>query len=106
MPYSPTISFPETSPRFSNYLPDELLLEILSYLPRGPASQQLLATFCLVSRQWYEVGISRLYESPYIVGKAYELFHTTICPSKNLHIKRSDLAGLGMHFCPSYTHKL
>ena len=43
------------SNRVSGYLPDELLLEILSYFPRSPASQSDLYRFCLVSRQWYDV---------------------------------------------------
>jgi hypothetical protein len=82
-------------PKYTNYLPDELLLEVLSYIRPGRQSQGLLASFCLVSRQWYEIGIERLYEAPYIVGKAYDLFVRTVCPSVLTHIKRSELAGLG-----------
>ncbi|KAF2021922.1 hypothetical protein BU24DRAFT_417573 [Aaosphaeria arxii CBS 175.79] len=80
--------------QFANYLPDEILLEVLNYFPKGAESQGQLAKFCSVSRQWYDVGIERLYEAPFISGKAYDLFYATVCPSKNLHIKRSDLAGL------------
>ncbi|KAF2467228.1 uncharacterized protein BDR25DRAFT_327483 [Lindgomyces ingoldianus] len=76
------------------HLPDELLLEILSYMPRGAQSQSTLASFCLVSRQWYDVGIRRLYDSPYLEGKHFELFVRTICPSINAHIRKSELAGL------------
>ncbi|KAF2791137.1 hypothetical protein K505DRAFT_351494 [Melanomma pulvis-pyrius CBS 109.77] len=82
------------APQYSNYLPDELLLEILDYIPKGPASQVTIATFCLVSRKWYDVAIPRLYESPYLYGGSYELFVRTICPSILAHIKKSELAGL------------
>lgn len=83
-------------PKFANYLPDELLLEVLSYIPTGRDSQTLLAVFCLVSRQWYDVAVQRLYEAPYLAGRTYDLFVRTICPSVNTHIKKSELAGLGM----------
>jgi hypothetical protein len=82
-------------PKYANYLPDELLLEVLSYIPTGRDSQTLLAAFCLVSRQWYDVAIQRLYEAPYLAGKSYNLFVRTVCPSVNTHIKKSELAGLG-----------
>lgn len=36
--------------RYSSYLPDELVLEILNYIPRDAANQSTLATFCAVSR--------------------------------------------------------
>jgi hypothetical protein len=35
---------------YSSYLPDELLLEILSYIPRDRANQSTIARFCAVSR--------------------------------------------------------
>lgn len=82
-------------PKFANYLPDELLLEVLSYIPECPASQTTLARFCIVNKQWYNISIQRLYEAPYLVGQAYDLFVRTICPSVLPHIKRSELAGLG-----------
>ena len=81
--------------QWANYLPDELLLEVLSYIPEGPQSQTTLAQFCLVSRQWYDLGIERLYRAPYLVGKTYDLFVRTVCPSVLAHIKKSELAGLG-----------
>ncbi|KAF2007539.1 hypothetical protein P154DRAFT_420395 [Amniculicola lignicola CBS 123094] len=85
---------PSTSPQYSNYLPDELLLEILSYLPTGREGQHVLAAFCLVSRQWYDIAIDHLYADPYLSGSAYALFVRTICPSINLHIRKSALASL------------
>ncbi|ORY19764.1 hypothetical protein BCR34DRAFT_471210 [Clohesyomyces aquaticus] len=76
------------------HLPDEILLEILEYLPQGAESQSTLASFCLVSRRWYDVAIRRLYDAPYLQGRAYDLFVRTICPSINAHIRKSELAGL------------
>ena len=37
-------------PHYANYLPDELLLHILNYIPEGRAGQSTIAKFCLVSR--------------------------------------------------------
>lgn len=77
-----------------SYLPDELILDILSYIPHGGRhSQSTLWAFCLVAKQWYDCGIKRLYEQPYLYGRNYDLFVKTICPSVNLHVKKSDLAG-------------
>lgn len=81
---------------FANYLPDELLLEILEYVEAWETHerQASLARFCCVSRQWYDVGIRKLYESPYLSGRAYEFFVRTICPSVIPRIRPSSLAGL------------
>jgi hypothetical protein len=38
------------TPLYVNYLPDELLLEILSYIPRDRDNQSVIATFCAISR--------------------------------------------------------
>ncbi|KAF2257624.1 hypothetical protein CC78DRAFT_538403 [Lojkania enalia] len=80
--------------QLSSYLPDEILLEILSYLPNGKEGQTDLASFCLVCRQWYDVAIRRLYKSPHLAGRRYELFVRTLCPSILPHIRKSELAGL------------
>jgi hypothetical protein len=99
---------------FANYLPDELLLEVLSYVHRGePLEKQAsLARFCAVNRyvprhlsctsqnllslcrQWYDVGVRSLYESPFLTGRAYDLFVRTLCPSVLAHIKPTSLSGL------------
>jgi hypothetical protein len=34
----------------SNYLPDEVLLEILSYIPRNRESQSTIAKFCALNK--------------------------------------------------------
>ncbi|OAG06717.1 uncharacterized protein CC84DRAFT_1163040 [Paraphaeosphaeria sporulosa] len=82
---------------YANYLPDELLLQVLDFLPRTEESQGTLWNFVLVSRQWYSVGISRLYASPFLVGLRYTHFVRTLCPSIIPRIKRSELAGLVKH---------
>jgi hypothetical protein len=84
------------SMEYANYLPDELLLEVLEYIDHYPTlkRQSTLARFCGVNRQWYDVGIRKLYEAPYLSGRAYELFVRTVCPSVIAHIKPSSLSGL------------
>lgn len=81
---------------FANYLPDELLLEILEYIEAWETHdrQSTLARFCCVNRQWYDVAIRKLYESPYLSGRAYELFIRSVCPSVIPRIKPSALSGL------------
>ncbi|KAF1952607.1 hypothetical protein CC80DRAFT_495144 [Byssothecium circinans] len=81
-------------PRFANYLPDELLIEILNYIPRDAEHQHVLATFCMVNRQWYDVGIATLYEAPHLWGAHFDLFVRTLCPSINTRIKKCELAHL------------
>lgn len=85
----------ETS-EYANYLPDELLLEVLEYIEHYPTlkRQSTLARFCGVNRQWYDVAIRKLYSEPYLSGGAYELFVRTVCPSVIAHIKPSSLSGL------------
>ncbi|KAK8155277.1 hypothetical protein BKA80DRAFT_257526 [Phyllosticta citrichinensis] len=76
------------------HLPTELVLDILDYIPRHRTSQSTLWAFCLVNHQWYNAAIRRLYKQPHLYGKNYDLFVRTLCPSVNLHVKKSDLAGL------------
>ncbi|KAF2752344.1 hypothetical protein M011DRAFT_415704 [Sporormia fimetaria CBS 119925] len=87
-------SMPHTAFDYATYLPDELLLHVLDYIPRSPESQPTLASFCLVSRQWYNLAIDRLYEAPFIAGRAYDLLTRTIVPSLNEHVRKSPLASL------------
>jgi hypothetical protein len=86
-----TISTREREPV---HLPDEVVLQIISYLPEGKDTQTTLAACCLVSWQWYNITIARLYERPYLYGKNFDPFVKTICPSLNVHVRKSDLAGL------------
>ncbi|KAL9080569.1 MAG: hypothetical protein Q9157_000711 [Trypethelium eluteriae] len=73
-------------------LPDEILLEVLSYVRDTAGSQQTLWSCCLISRQWYSCAVPFLYEHPNLYGKNFEPFAATICPSVNLHIRKSPLA--------------
>ncbi|KAI5259463.1 hypothetical protein E4T42_00003 [Aureobasidium subglaciale] len=76
------------------YLPDELVLEILSYVAVTPEAQKSLYTCCLLSRQWHVAALPYLYHYPKIYGKNYDPFYRTMCPSINLRIKESPLASL------------
>lgn len=84
------------SMEYANYLPDELLLEVLEYIEHWQTQQRqsTLARFCGVNRQWYDVAVRKLYEAPYLSGRAYEYFVRTVCPSVIAHIKPSSLSGL------------
>ncbi|KAI8937579.1 hypothetical protein NX059_005293 [Plenodomus lindquistii] len=81
---------------FDNYLPDEILLEVVAHFEgwKIRERQATLARFCAVNRQWYDVAIRPLYQSPYLSGRAYELFVRTICPSVLAHIKPTSLSSL------------
>lgn len=97
---------------FTNYLPDEILLEVLAYVEAWDTreKQATLARFCAVNRylhlspssfyiltfhrQWYDVAIRPLYASPFLSGRAYDLFVRTICPSVLAHIKPTSLSSL------------
>ncbi|KAH0369624.1 hypothetical protein KCU89_g18571, partial [Aureobasidium melanogenum] len=46
------------------------------------------------SRQWHRAALPYLYAYPKIYGKNYDPFYRTMCPSINLRIKESPLAGL------------
>ncbi|KAF2820015.1 hypothetical protein CC86DRAFT_471667 [Ophiobolus disseminans] len=81
---------------YANYLPNELLLAVVTFFEHWETNdrQVALARFCAVNRQWYDVAIQQLYDSPHLSGKAYDLFVRTICPSVLAHIKPSSLSGL------------
>lgn len=80
--------------RDSVHLPDEIVLEILSYVTRDTSSQTTLAACCLLSRQWYHAAVPVLYARPWIEGKSFDPFVRAICPSINLHVRKSPLSGL------------
>jgi len=73
-------------------LPLEVIIHIISYIPRRESEQKTLWACCLVSRSWYSAAIPFLYERPYIGGHNFQQFVATVCPSKNAHIRRSQLA--------------
>jgi hypothetical protein len=75
-------------------LPLEVLIQIVSYIPRRRQYQKTLWACCLVSRAWYSAAVMLLYERPHIGGGNFQEFVATICPSKNAHIRKSQLAGM------------
>lgn len=80
------------SEKHSLQLPQEIILHILSFIPKHPSSQHSLWACCLVSRSWYSATVSRLYHSPGFTGRNYQLLLRTLCPSINAHVRKSALA--------------
>lgn len=75
-------------------LPLEIISHILSYIPHRADTQSTFHSCTLVSRLWYSASISLLYDRPYLNGANFNAFVTTVCPSKNAHIRQSALAPL------------
>lgn len=78
------------------HLPDEIVIQILSYIPREPyaVAKRTFFSACQLSHQWYDAAIPLLYERPVLGGRNFLPFVRTICPSKNAHVIRSPLAEL------------
>ncbi|KAK3674297.1 hypothetical protein LTR78_005766 [Recurvomyces mirabilis] len=77
------------------YLPDEIILQIVEYIANfRPYSQRTLASCCLLSHQWYSAAVPLLYERPVLYGNNFEPFLRAMCPSINLHIRKSVRAEL------------
>ncbi|KAK4555249.1 hypothetical protein LTR86_007545 [Recurvomyces mirabilis] len=77
------------------YLPDEIILQIIEYIANfRPYSQRTLASCCLLSHQWYSAAVPLLYERPVLYGNNFEPFLRAMCPSINLHIRKSVRAEL------------
>jgi len=76
------------------HLPVEIILTIVSFIRGRQSRQKTLWAACLVSKTWYEGSIARLYEHPYLTGINFQEFVRTVCPSKNAHIKKSELADM------------
>lgn len=98
---SPTVDIPEeldrsvqlTMPHSKEIiLPPEIISQIVSYVHRRASSQQMLWACALVSRIWYSSTIPLLYECPHLHGGNFQQFVSTVCPSKNAHIRHSSLA--------------
>ncbi|RKF59477.1 F-box protein [Golovinomyces cichoracearum] len=78
-------------------LPSEIISHIISFIPRSACDQHTLWACCLVSRAWYSASITPLYEKPYLNGSNFDQFVTTVCPSKNAHLRASPLSTLVRH---------
>ena len=76
------------------YLPDEIILHILDYARQTPQAQHTLRVCTLLNRQWYDAAVPLLYESPYLYGWNFDPFYHAICPSINLHVRKSPLSEL------------
>ena len=76
------------------YLPPEILLLIVSFIPPGPEAQPTLHALTLVSRLWYSAAIADLYRCPSIEGRRFNPFLSTICPSINARVKKNGLGDL------------
>lgn len=91
------ISYPQKSLVVRNtsrpfiHLPDEIILLIIDHLA---TDQSTLAACCYISRQWHGVVLPYLYARPQLYGKGFERFARTVCPSINLHVRRSPLSSL------------
>ncbi|KAM3068442.1 hypothetical protein ACMFMG_009581 [Clarireedia jacksonii] len=75
-------------------LPLEIISHILSFIPIRASNQSTFHACTLVSRLWYSASIALLYQRPYLTGGNFNSFVTTVCPSKNAHIRQSHLAVL------------
>ncbi|KAF8859928.1 hypothetical protein BDZ45DRAFT_339289 [Acephala macrosclerotiorum] len=73
-------------------LPSEVISHILSYIPHRSSTQGTFWACALVSRAWYSASITTLYGQPFLTGSNFNEFVTTVCPSKNAHIRQSALS--------------
>lgn len=76
------------------HLPVEIILNIVSFFPTTLSNQPTLWACALVSQTWYDGTIARLYKRPHLSSSNFREFVRTVCPSKNAHIKKSELADM------------
>ncbi|KAJ5684290.1 uncharacterized protein N7477_000635 [Penicillium maclennaniae] len=114
-----------SSPSHSVFFPTEivfLVAEFLDHIDEDDSSQDSLSTrqrafynFCLVSAQWYSVGVSFLYQRPYFPGgNGFTKFAHTLCPPRGVKrkanfgsmVKVLSLASLVHHSMNSLTARL
>jgi hypothetical protein len=75
--------------RDANYLPTEVLSNIISFFKYPKTSQPDLHSCCLVSRSWYSVAIALLYQAPVFKRGNSLLFVKRVFPSKRVqNVKR------------------
>jgi len=80
------------------HLPLEIIAHIISHLPSGLEGQSCAWSCCLVSRTFYSVAVSRLYERPRLLnGEAFYNFVTIISPPVNSHVRRVGLEQFVKH---------
>ena len=75
-------------------LPTEVISNILSFIPHSTTSQPTLWSLCLLSRSYYSATIARLYASPNLTPRNFDLFVRIICPSINASIRTTPLSSL------------
>lgn len=103
----------------SIYLPSEIILTVVRNVAAETDPHCRLGALyacCLVSRQWYSVSVSYLYEFPeFETGISFQEFATTICPpvgvkksKENLgsFVRRLNLGGLVHESSNSLTARL
>jgi hypothetical protein len=91
----PPSSLPTNLTKLSEVLlPIEIIQRIVDHIDCLENDQKTLWACCLVSRAWYSGSIERLYDRPYLRGGNFQAFVATVCPSKNAHIRRSQLSEL------------
>jgi hypothetical protein len=76
------------------HLPQEIIVNIISFVPDDTSAQKTYHAACLVSRHWHFAATSFLYHYPKISGRNYQAFVRKVCPSVNAHIQKSAVAGL------------
>ena len=87
---------PHLLPSREIILPAEIIIQIITYISQQ-SSQSTLWACTLVSRTWYTSSIARLYKYPRLTPANFEVFVSTICPSKNVRIRHSPLSELVLH---------
>lgn len=113
------------SPSRSVFLPTEVVFLVAEFLDQIDedesteesliARQRAFYSFCLVSRQWYSVGISFLYQCPFFpAGNGFTKFAHTLCPPRGIKrkadfgsmVKTLSLKSLVHHSTNSLTARL
>lgn len=73
-------------------LPLEIIQQILHYV--SSTDQKTFHSASLISRSWNRATTERLYERPILIGKNFDAFVQSVCPSINAHVRQNGLADL------------
>ena len=99
-------------------LPPEVLELILNHVDmRQPRSerQRDLWSCCVLSKSWYSATVKRIYQSPHLTTRNFDLFARTLCPPVNSHVRsvgleefvvNLDMGGLAYESTKSLTARL